>query len=296
MAGDGAGTAARRVGARGDTAGWIGTDPVVSRADGPGPPRRPPAVTAAPRPLPQPAPLARRLSGISLVLPCHNEAENLRWLLPHVAAVLPALAERYEVVLVDDGSSDGSGELAHELAASLGMDLTVLRHEAKSGYGVTVADGLRATSLEYSAFTDADGQFEVADLALLIPLLDSADLVGGWREERSDAAMRSVVSGVFNTLLRLLYGLRVKDADCALKIMRTDFLRSVDIESRSALMNAELYIKAQRSGRRVAQVPVPHHPRQLGVRSGARPRAIARAIKELVLFRIRLARRGRRAG
>jgi len=250
---------------------------------------------APPRPLPRPAPLAHRLSGISLVLPCHNESDNLRWLLPHIAEVLPCFAERYEVVLVDDGSSDGSGDLARGIAASLGMDLTVIRHPAKSGYGVTVADGLRATTLEYSAFTDADGQFEVADFALLIPLLESADFVGGWREERSDAAMRSVVSGVFNTLLRVLYGLRVHDADCALKIMRTDFLRSIDIESRSALMNAELYIKAQRSGRRVAQVPVPHHPRQMGVRSGARPRAIVRAIKELVLFRVRLARRERRA-
>jgi glycosyltransferase involved in cell wall biosynthesis len=246
---------------------------------------------AAPRELPVPQRLAERLSGVSLVLPCHNESDNLRWLLPHIAEVMPQLAERYEVVLVDDGSSDGSGALALSLADELGMDLRVIRHEAKSGYGVTVADGLRATRLEYSAFTDADGQFEVADFALLIPLLASADFVGGWREERNDAAMRSVVSFVFNTLLRMLYGLRVRDADCALKIMRTDFLRSIDIESRSALMNAELYIKAQRGGWRVAQLAVPHHPRQMGVRSGARPRAILRAIKELLVFRIRLARR-----
>src|SRR5258708_39071294 len=100
------------------------------------------------------------------------------------------------------------------------MSLRVVRHEAKSGYGVTVADGLRATRLEYSAFTDADGQFEVADFALLVPLLDRADLVGGWREERMDAAMRSVVSGVFTTLLRVLYGLRVRAAALALPIMR----------------------------------------------------------------------------
>ena len=249
-------------------------------------------MTEAPRPLPVPEPLQHRLPGLSLVLPCHNEADNLRWLLPHIAEVLPGLAERYEVVLVDDGSTDGSGALALSLAATLGMSLRLVRHESKSGYGVTVADGLRATQLEYSAFTDADGQFEVADFSLLIPLLDDADFVGGWREERSDAAMRSVVSGVFNVLLRVLYGLRVRDVDCAMKVMRTDFLRSIDIESRSALMNAELYIKAQRQGLRIAQTGVPHHPRQLGVRSGARPRAIARAIKELVLFRIRLARRG----
>jgi glycosyltransferase involved in cell wall biosynthesis len=233
-----------------------------------------------------------RLPGLSLVLPCHNEVDNLRWLLPHVAEVMAGLAERWEVVLVDDGSTDGGGDVARALASELGMDLQVVRHAQKSGYGVTVADGLRATRLEYSAFMDADGQFEVADFARLIPLLRDADLVGGWREERNDPAYRSLVSGVFNMLLRLLYGLRVRDVDCAMKVMRTTFLRSIDIESRSALINAELYIKARRLGLGVAQVGVPHHPRQWGVRSGARPRAVARAIKELVLFRIRLARRG----
>ncbi len=116
--------------------------------------------------------MSARLPELSLVLPAHNEVENIRWLLPHLAATLPALAERYEVVVVDDGSSDGTGETATRLAADLGVDLRVVRHEHKSGYGATVGDGLRATRLAYVAFTDADGQFEVADFALLIPLLD----------------------------------------------------------------------------------------------------------------------------
>jgi hypothetical protein len=142
--------------------------------------------------------------------------------------------------------------------------------------------------MEYTAFTDADGQFDVADLVRLVPpLLAGAELVGGWRIDRRDPAVRSVVSGVFNLALRLLYGLRVRDVDCAMKLMRTDFLRSIDLESRSALINAELYCKAKRDGRRIVQVPVPHHPRELGRRSGARPRAILRAIRELVRFRHR---------
>jgi glycosyltransferase involved in cell wall biosynthesis len=229
--------------------------------------------------------MSARLSGLSLVLPVHNEAENLTWLLPHVAATLPGFAERYEVVVVDDGSTDGSGALATSLAAGLGMDLRVVRHAHKSGYGATVGDGLRAARLDYVAFTDADGQFEVADLGLLIPLLDGADLVGGWREERQDAAMRSVVSWVFNTLVLVLYRLPYRDIDCALKVMRRSVLDSVDLHARSALINTELYYKARYAGWRIAQHSVPHHPRRAGRRSGARPRAIARAIKELVLFR-----------
>ncbi len=234
--------------------------------------------------------MSSRLPELSLVLPAHNEVENIRWLLPHLATTLPALAERYEVVLVDDGSTDGTGDTATRLAAELGIELRIVRHESKSGYGATVGDGLRATRLAYVAFTDADGQFEVADFALLVPLLENADLVGGWREERNDAAMRSVVSWVFNTLILVLYRLPYRDIDCAMKVMRRAVIDSMQLNARSALINTELYYKARHAGWRIAQHPVPHHPRKAGRRSGARPRAIARAIKELILFRLTMRR------
>jgi glycosyltransferase involved in cell wall biosynthesis len=206
-------------------------------------------------------------------------------LLPHLATTLPTLAERSEIIIVDDGSSDGGGALATALATELGLDLRIVRHRQKSGYGATVGDGLRAARLAYVAFTDADGQFEVADFAQLVPLLADADLVGGWREQRQDAAMRSVVSWVFNTLVLILYRLPYRDIDCAMKMMRRELLDSVDLHARSALINTELYYKARHAGWRIAQHPVPHHPRRAGRRSGARPRAIARAIKELIVFR-----------
>ena len=230
-------------------------------------------------------PAGSRLPSLSLVLPVHNEADNLRWLMPHLAATLPGLAERYEVVIVDDGSTDGSGALATAEAERLDMELRLVRHEAKSGYGATVGDGLRAAGMAYVAFTDADGQFEVADFGLLVPLLADADLVGGWREERRDAAMRSVVSWVFNTLVLILYRLPYRDLDCAMKVMRREVLDSMELRAKSALINTELYYKARHAGWRIAQHPVPHHPRRAGRRSGARPRAIARAIKELIVFR-----------
>jgi glycosyltransferase involved in cell wall biosynthesis len=233
-------------------------------------------------------PEARRLSSLSLVMPAHNESASLRLLLPHAAEVLPGFARRVEVIIVDDGSTDGTAELVERLGISLGLEVRVVRHAEKSGYGISVADGLRAARMDFTAFTDADGQFDVADLGRLVPdALDGVDLVAGWRVQRRDAAVRSVVSGVFNLALRLLYGLRVRDVDCAMKLMRTEFLRSIDLEARSALINAELYCKARRDGRRIVQVPVPHHPRELGRRSGARPRAVLRAIRELVRFRQR---------
>ncbi|MHB8533720.1 MAG: glycosyltransferase family 2 protein [Solirubrobacteraceae bacterium] len=234
--------------------------------------------------------MTQPLSSLTLVLPVHNEVENLRWLLPHIAGTLPAIAERFNVVIVDDGSTDGSGHEARELASAHGLALSVVRHDHKSGYGATIGDGLRAADLDFVAFTDADGQFEVADIALLVPLLDRADLVGGWRAHRSDAWARSVVSGVFNLLVLVLYRLPYRDVDCALKLMRREVLESFELEARSALINTELYYKARRAGWRIAQRAVPHHPRRAGRRSGARPRAIARAVRELVVLRWRIRR------
>lgn len=229
----------------------------------------------------------RKLSGFSLVLPAHNEAENLPYLLDRAAEVLPAMAERVEVVLVDDGSEDGGSELARSRAAELGLDLQVIRHEHKSGYGKTVADGLRAARLDWVAFTDADGQFDIGDFSLLVARVGEADFIAGWRIERADASMRSVVSGVYNILLKTLYRLDVRDFNCAMKLMPRDFLQSITLDNVSAVLNAELYLKARAGGLRTLQVGVPHHPRRAGVRSGARPRAIYRAIKELVIYRFR---------
>ncbi len=220
-------------------------------------------------------------------MPAHNETENLRWLLPHVNDVLPGLAERFNVVIVDDGSSDGTGPLAISLARELGMELKVIRHDRKFGYGAAVGDGLRAADLEFTAFTDADGQLDVADLSLLIPHLKDADLVGGWRLSREDPAFRSLISGAFNRLVLMTLRIRVKDVNCALKIMRTDLLRRYHLHSRSALINAELYWKVQEHGGKYVQVGVPHHPRRMGRRSGGRLIPILRATKELAEIRFR---------
>ena len=201
------------------------------------------------------------LSSLTLVLPVHNEAENLTWLLPHVAEVLPGLAGSFDLVVVDDGSTDGSGALATDLAEQLGISLRVVRHQEKSGYGITVGDGLRVARGDFVAFTDADGQFEVADLALLAPLLARADLAAGWREKRSDARAREVVSWVFNTLVAVLYRLPYRDVDCALKLMRREVLDSVDpggaerSHQRRAVLQGPLRGVADRPGRRAPPPP-----------------------------------------
>jgi len=227
---------------------------------------------------------------LSLAIPAHNEAENLHSLIPRCREALASLADDWEIVLVDDGSSDGGADVAR---AAMGPDearLIVVRHEHKSGYGATVGDGLRAARGDFVAFMDGDGQFAPEDLQRLAALItQGADLAGGWRIRRADPWHRSVVSKTFNLFVRVLYGIRFRDLDCGFKLMRRPVLEAAaPLQARAALINTELYFKASRAGFEIGQVGIPHHPRLAGMRSGGRLLPILRAVRELVLLRWRL--------
>ncbi|HVB53536.1 MAG TPA: glycosyltransferase family 2 protein [Candidatus Acidoferrales bacterium] len=233
-----------------------------------------------------------RLAGkFSLVIPVHNESANMTRVIPVARETLKQVATTYEIVLVDDGSTDDTVAVAQAEMGDQADRLRVVTHARKSGYGITVADGLRAATGDWVAFVDGDGQFDLRDLHRLAELADGADLVAGWRIHRADPWHRSVVSGTFNVLVRLLYGISYRDVDCGFKLMRRGLLQVAEpILSRSALLNTELYFKAQRSRLVVRQVGIGHHPRVAGVRSGGRLVPILRAVRELVRLRIALAR------
>jgi len=239
-----------------------------------------------------PVRVGARLQGkVSLVIPVHNEAANMARVIPAACLTLGQLSEDFEVVLVDDGSTDDTVAVASAEMGPQTERLRLVTHAHKSGYGITVADGLRAAIGDWVAFVDGDGQFDPRDLLRLAELSDGADLVAGWRIQRADPWHRSVVSGTFNVLVRLLYGISYRDVDCGFKLIRRELLQVASpILARSALLNTELYFKAQRSGLVIRQVGIEHHPRLAGVRSGGRLVPILRAVRELVRLRLALAR------
>jgi glycosyltransferase involved in cell wall biosynthesis len=226
---------------------------------------------------------------ISLVIPAHDEAENITSVVRNAADSLRRLADDWEIVVVDDASSDATGDRARAAMEAEPARLRIVRHERQSGYMRTVCDGLDAASGEVLAYMDGDGQFDAADLRPLLARLERADFVTGCRARRADPLHRSVISGVFNVLVRSLYGVRVRDVDCGLKVMRREvYERSLPLIARSAVFNTELFYKAQRNGYRVAQVAITHHPRIAGVRSGARVLPVLRAIRDVVRVRAEL--------
>jgi dolichol-phosphate mannosyltransferase len=175
----------------------------------------------------------------------------------------------------------------------MGIDarnLTVITHRRQRGYAITVCDGLRASRGKVLAFMDGDGQFDPQDLGRLLAGLDDADMVAGIRKRRADPWYRSFVSGVYNRVVRLAFGIRERDFDCGLKTFTREVWDGVTpIWARSAVFNPEIFFKAHRLGFRVVQTEVEHLPRLAGRRSGGRLIPIARAMRDVIRLRVSLA-------
>ena len=231
---------------------------------------------------------------VSLTIPAHDEALNIGDVVRDARDVLASYATEYEIVLVDDASTDGTADAAR---AALGDDasrLTVITHDRQRGYAVTVCDGLRASRGRRLAFMDGDGQFDARDLATLLARSADADLVAGRRARRADPWYRSVVGRVYNTVVRLAFRVRWRDVDCGLKVLDRHAYDAVSpIHATSAVFNAEIFFKAQRLGLRIEQLPVTHLPRRAGRRSGGRLVPVMRALRDVVLLRTWLAFRWR---
>jgi glycosyltransferase involved in cell wall biosynthesis len=223
-----------------------------------------------------------RLPGsLTVVLPAHNEAENLPVVVPEVLDTLPRYADEFEVIVVDDGSRDGTRQVLEALTRDC-PELRVERHEVNRGYGAALATGFRASTCDFVMFMDSDRQFKVADLELLSPFVGRFDIVAGFRKERNDPLHRRVFAEIFNVTVRMLFGVHMRDIDCAFKIFRGNQIRSLDLTAPGALINTEIQAKLRRIGATVEQVGVNHYPRVAGHATGGSVRVITRAMRETI--------------
>jgi len=234
--------------------------------------------------------VTERLPALSYFFPAHNEAANLRGLVEEALATLPALADTFEIIVVDDGSKDATPALADELAAAH-PEVRAVHHPTNLGYGAALRSGFAAARHEVLAFTDGDRQFRVADLGRLIERYEAAgapDVVAGCRIKRADPLVRTVYARLYRLANRIFFGLKVRDVDCACKLFRRSALEGIRVESGGAFFSAELLIKLGARGRRIAEVGVPHSPRTAGSPTGAKPQVVFRAVRDFWLLRLRL--------
>lgn len=204
------------------------------------------------------------VKGLSIVLPAYNEAPNIGVVVSRALEVLPGLAEEYEVIVVNDGSTDATAEVAHELVSEHHPRVRLLSHVANQGYGAAIRTGFFHARHDLVFYTDADNQFDVAELEYFLPMIQDHDVVVGFRVYRYDRVLRSIVSWIYNRIVRILFRVKVRDVDCSFKLFRREVIDRITIDSTNFFVDTELVARARKWNFRLTEKGVRHYPRLAG--------------------------------
>ena len=221
-----------------------------------------------------------RVAGLSVFLPSHNEEPNVERVVRGYLAALPRFADDFEIIVVDDGSRDRTGEIADRLAAE-DVHVRVVHHPVNRGYGGAVTSGIHAAKLPYVLLSDGDGQFDPNEVGKLTPFVPEYDVVAGRRAHRADHLVRKLNGKAWTLLVRALLGVGISDIDCGFKLFKRDYLNRIELRASGAMISTELMARLAGLGARVREVEVTHLPRLAGEQSGANLKVVARAFKEL---------------
>lgn len=223
--------------------------------------------------LPDPIPL-------SVFFPCYNERDNIERVVENAVGVLEGLEADFEIIVVDDGSSDGTAEIVKKISEKDDR-VRLVRHSENKGYGAALQSGFGASRKDLIFYSDGDGQFDLNELPLLLELIDDYDIVTGYRIDRRDSLIRKINGVCWTKLCCLLFGLRVRDIDCAFKLYRREVFDNIEMVSTGALIDTEILGRAAKKGFRICEVGVHHYPRTAGQQTGANLKVIFRAFIEL---------------
>ena len=218
-----------------------------------------------------------------MITPVLNESGNLSEFLGKASRFLESRFYDYEIILVDDGSIDGSAEVIKKYIFS-NKRIVLLRGLINEGYGSAIRKGIDKASKEFIFITDADLQFDIENVDDFIKELPNCQIIAGFRIKRADNRARIIAGFLWNKIVCAALRIKSKDINCAFKIFRTSLLKKMKLTSRGALINAEIYFWAKKTGARIKELPVRHYKRTKGSQTGLRPVVVLRAMRELIQF------------
>jgi glycosyltransferase involved in cell wall biosynthesis len=229
--------------------------------------------------------VGHRLASLSIFFPCYNDQTTIGCLVEQALTILPDLATTYEVVVVDDGSSDASRAHLQTLAAEH-PQLRLICHISNQGYGAALQSGFRCCRSEWIFYTDGDGQYDPRDIRLLLPgaLSGQVDWINGYKERRADPVYRVWIGAIYGYLVRHLFAIPIRDVTCDFRLMRKNLLNPDELTFKSGFICVELTAKLALAKARWQEVAVHHYPRPSGSSTYFRPARIFQTIRDFGRF------------
>lgn len=227
---------------------------------------------------------------ISVFLPALNEQENIITCINSIKKYLDKRFKDYEILIISNGSNDNTTKIVREFAKKDKHIKSI--DNKKLGYGLALRSGFSHSSKDLIFYTDADNQFNIEDMDKFFPLLDSFDIISGYRIKRKDPLMRIVTAWVYNTLIRFLFNIKIRDIDASFKLYKRKVIKNMNLKANTGLIDAEVLIKAKKHGFLIGQVGVEHYPRihgrtiyEFGIRNNIiafiKPKVILDILKEI---------------
>ncbi len=222
------------------------------------------------------------MAGLSVFFPCINEEGNIEDIVRKTEQVLKRLKLKYEIIIVDDGSTDRTGQIADQMARE-NSNIRVIHHAQNLGYGEALKSGFYNARYGTVVYTDGDGQFDFSEVTKFLNKIKDSDVIVGYRIKRRDSFIRVLFNKGWKLSLFAFFGLTLKDVDCGFKMVNSEVLEKIPYlqSSRGAMINAELVIKAKKMGFKIDQVGINHYPRLLGKPTGANLRVIIKSYVDL---------------
>ena len=205
------------------------------------------------------------MPGLSIFFPAYNDAGTIASLVISSVKIAATLTDDYEVIVIDDGSQDDTPKILDELARIYPDRVRIVHHETNRGYGGALRSGFAAARKDFVFYTDGDAQYDPSEMTLLWNTMsDDVDWVNGWKISRSDPLHRIIIGRTYHYMVKLLFGLKVRDVDCDFRLMRRKIFDRINLVKTSGIICVEMMKKFQDAGFRVAEHPVHHYHRAYG--------------------------------